>query len=229
MSGRVLVADDDAGLLDVVTYALEREGFDVAQATDGDEALDAARKDDFDVVVLDVMMPGRSGIDVLRELRSESPVPVLMLTAKDAEVDRVLGLELGADDYVTKPFSTAELASRVRALIRRVRLDRETADVPVRDVGGLHIDLLRHEVRVDGRPVHLTRSELKLLALLAAEPGRAFTRRELMHHLWDTTTADSDHACDVHVSNLRRKLEDDPKSPTRIVTVRGVGYRLDAA
>jgi DNA-binding response OmpR family regulator len=152
-----------------------------------------------------------------------------MLTAKDAEVDKVLGLELGADDYVTKPFSTAELASRVRALIRRVELDRQATSAPVREVGGLRIDLVRHEVAVAGRPVRLTRSELKLLSLLSEEPGRAFTRRELMHHLWDTTSAESDHACDVHISNLRRKLEDDPRRPRRIVTVRGVGYRLDAA
>jgi len=229
MTGRVLVADDDAGLLDIVSYALEREGFQVAQAMDGDEALEAARATEFDVVVLDVMMPKRSGIDVLRELRTESAVPVLMLTAKDAEVDKVLGLELGADDYVTKPFSTAELASRVRALIRRVELDRREADVPVREVAGMRIDLMRHEVSVEGKPVHLTRSELKLLALLSAEPGRAFSRRELMHHLWDTTSAESDHACDVHISNLRRKLEHDPRNPKRIVTVRGVGYRLDTA
>jgi DNA-binding response OmpR family regulator len=228
VSPRVLVADDDAGLLDVVTYALEREGFAVTQAVDGDEALRTARAESFDVVVLDVMMPGRSGIDVLRELRAESPVPVLMLTAKDAEVDRVLGLELGADDYVTKPFSTAELASRLRAILRRVELDRQAAEVPVREVGGLRIDLVRHEVTVEGRPVHLTRSELKLLELLAREPGRAYSRRELMHHLWDTTSAESDHACDVHMSNVRRKIEDDPRNPRRVVTVRGVGYRLDA-
>ena len=228
MTGRVLVADDDAGLLDVVSYALEQEGFDVAQARDGEEALETARAGGFDVVVLDVMMPSRSGIDVLRELRAESTVPILMLTAKDAEIDRVLGLELGADDYVTKPFSTAELASRVRSLIRRVELDRRAGPASVREIGGLRIDLVRHEVAIDDRPVHLTRSEFKLLSLLASEPGRAFTRRELMHHLWDTTTAYSDHACDVHVSNLRAKIEDDPRKPRRLVTVRGVGYRLDA-
>ena len=228
MIPRVLVADDDPGLLDVVTYALERDGFAVTQARDGDAALETARSETFDVVVLDVMMPGRSGIDVLRDLRAESPVPVLMLTAKDAEVDRVLGLELGADDYVTKPFSTAELASRLRAILRRVELDRQDVTGPVREVGGLRIDLVRHEVTVDGRPVHLTRSELKLLELLAREPGRAYSRRELMHHLWDTTSAESDHACDVHMSNVRRKIEDDPRNPRRVVTVRGVGYRLDA-
>jgi two-component system response regulator RegX3 len=225
---RILVVDDDPGLLDVVSYALEREGFTVEGVPDGEVALARARAAPFDVVVLDVMLPGRSGIEVLRELRDESPVPILMLTAKDAEVDRVLGLELGADDYVTKPFSTAELASRVRALIRRRELDRHEGDA-VRDIGKVHIDLLRHEVTVDGRAVRLTRSEFKLLDLLSREPGRAYTRRELMHHLWDTTAAESDHACDVHMSNLRRKLESDPSDPQVILTVRGVGYKLSAS
>jgi two-component system response regulator RegX3 len=228
MTGRLLVVDDDPGLLDVVSYALEREGYDVVPATDGDEALERARGESFDVVVLDIMLPGISGIDVLRELRGESAVPILMLTAKDAEVDRVLGLELGADDYVTKPFSTAELVSRIRALIRRRELDRREGDA-VRELGGLRIDLLRHEVTVDGRRVPVTRSELKLLDLLSREPGRAYSRRELMHHLWDTTAAESDHACDVHMSNLRRKLESDPSSPEWILTVRGIGYKLNAS
>jgi DNA-binding response OmpR family regulator len=228
MSKKLLVVDDDPGLLDVVTYALEREGFDVVAVPDGEQALDRARGESFDVVLLDIMLPGRSGIDVLRELRGESAVPILMLTAKDAEVDRVLGLEMGADDYVTKPFSTAELASRVRALVRRRELDRAEGEA-VRQLGALRIDLLRHEVTVGTRRVPVTRSELKLLDLLSREPGRAYTRRELMHHLWDTTAAESDHACDVHMSNLRRKLEADPSNPEWIVTVRGIGYKLNAS
>jgi DNA-binding response OmpR family regulator len=179
--------------------------------------------------VLDIMLPKVSGLDVLRELRDENSVPILMLTAKDAEVDRVLGLELGADDYVTKPFSIAELASRVRALIRRRELDRAEGGGGAKQIGGLTIDRLRHEVTVDGRTVHVTRSEFKLLSLLAQEPGRAFTRDELIHHLWDTTNVSSDHACDVHISNLRRKIERDPMQPERLLTVRGIGYKLVAA
>jgi DNA-binding response OmpR family regulator len=223
---RLLVVDDDPGLLDVVSYALEREGYEIVPVTTGEEALARARKEPFDVVVLDIMLPGRSGIDVLRELRGESAVPIIMLTAKDAEVDRVLGLELGADDYVTKPFSPAELTSRVRALIRRRELDRRDGNV-VRQLGDLRIDLIRHEVSIGARRVPVTRSELKLLDLLSREPGRAYTRRELMHHLWDTTAAESDHACDVHMSNLRRKLEADPSHPEWLVTVRGIGYKLN--
>ena len=226
MSRRVLVVDDDPGIVDVVTYALKREGFDVDAVGDGTAALSAARKHLYDVVVLDVMLPGLSGIDVCRQLREESPVPILMLTAKDAEIDRVLGLELGADDYVTKPFSVAELVSRVRALVRRRQLDREDGAGAVRQVGGVRIDLVRHQVVADGKPVALTPSEFKLLALLAREPERVFTRRQIMEHLWDSPYVGDDHACEVHVSNLRRKLEPDPARPQRIATVRGIGYKL---
>jgi two-component system, OmpR family, response regulator RegX3 len=170
-------------------------------------------------------MPRLSGLDVCRKLRAES-VPIVMLTAKDAEVDRVLGLELGADDYVTKPFSTAELVSRLRAILRRRDLDRAAGAGAVREVGGLRLDLARHEVTVEGRPVRLTRSEFKVLALLAEEPERVVTRRQVMQHLWESDYVGDEHACDVHVSNLRRKIEGDPAHPERLVTVRGVGYKL---
>jgi two-component system response regulator RegX3 len=226
VSPRVLLADDDPGVADVVAYALRREGFDVATVEDGEAALAEASRAPYDVVVLDVMMPKLSGMDACRRLRAESSVPIVMLTAKDAEVDRVLGLELGADDYVTKPFSTAELVSRLRAILRRRELDRAEGAGAVREVGGLRLDLARHEVTVDGRPVRLTRSEFKVLALLAEEPGRVFTRRQVMQHLWESDYVGDEHACDVHVSNLRRKIEHDPARPRRIVTVRGVGYKL---
>jgi two-component system, OmpR family, response regulator RegX3 len=226
VSPRVLLADDDPGVADVVAYALRREGFDVATVEDGEAALAEASRAPYDVVVLDVMMPKLSGMDACRRLRAESSVPIVMLTAKDAEVDRVLGLELGADDYVTKPFSTAELVSRLRAVLRRRELDRAEGAGAVREVGGLRLDLARHEVTVDGRPVRLTRSEFKVLALLAEEPGRVFTRRQVMQHLWESDYVGDEHACDVHVSNLRRKIEHDPARPRRIVTVRGVGYKL---
>lgn len=226
MSARILVADDEKDLLETVGYAFRREGFEVECVGDGEAALAAARGGAYDLVILDVMMPMLSGIDVCRTLRSESDLPILMLTAKDAELDRVLGLELGADDYVTKPFSMAELVSRVRALLRRRELDRSARAGAVQSVGGVRIDFARHRVEIDGQPVRLTPSEFKLLALLAEEPERVFTRRQMMEHLWETQFVGDLRACDVHVSNLRRKVERDPAHPERIVTVREVGYKL---
>jgi two-component system response regulator RegX3 len=228
-SPSVLVVDDDPGVLDVVSFMLRREGFDVEEQRDGQSALDAARARSYDIVILDVMLPELSGTDVCRALRAESDVPILMLTARDAELDRVLGLELGADDYVTKPFSTAELLSRVRAILRRRELDRATGAATARRLGGLHIDLGRHEVLVDGERVHLTLSEFKVLALLAEQPEAIVSRRELMQHLWASEHVGDEHACEVHISNLRRKIERDPGKPERLVTVRGLGYKLVAA
>jgi DNA-binding response OmpR family regulator len=222
---RVLVVDDDPGVLDIVSYALRRVGLEVEEARNGTEALEAARTDGFDVVILDLMLPGVSGTEVCRALRAESNVPILMLTARDAESDRVLGLDLGADDYVTKPFSTAELASRVRAILRRRELDRN-GDTIVRELGSLRLDLGRHEVRVDGEPVHLTLSEFKVLSLLAEHTGKPVARRDLMQHLWSSDHVGDEHACEVHVSNLRRKIERDPSRPQRLLTVRGIGYKL---
>jgi DNA-binding response OmpR family regulator len=226
---RILLVDDDPGVLDVVAFMLRREGFEVDEERDGTAALERARARSYDIVVLDVMLPGMSGTDVCRALRSESDVPIVMLTARDAEIDRVLGLELGADDYVTKPFSTAELLSRVRAILRRRELDRATGGATVRKLGGLQIDLGRHEVSVDGDRVHLTLSEFKVLSLLAEQPERVISRRELMQHLWASEHVGDEHACEVHISNLRRKIERDPSQPERLVTVRGMGYKLVAA
>jgi two-component system response regulator RegX3 len=226
----ILVVDDDPGVLDVVAFMLRREGFEVDEEKDGTAALDAARTRPYDIVILDVMLPGMSGTDVCRELRSESDVPILMLTARDAEIDRVLGLELGADDYVTKPFSAAELLSRVRAILRRRELDRVNGTgATTKKLGGLQIDLGRHEVTVDGDRVHLTLSEFKVLALLAETPDNVVSRRELMQHLWSSEHVGDEHACEVHISNLRRKIERDPSQPQRLVTVRGLGYKLVAA
>jgi len=225
----ILLVDDDPGVLDVVAFMLRREGFDVDEERDGTSALERARANGYDIVILDVMLPGMSGTDVCRALRAESDVPILMLTARDAEIDRVLGLELGADDYVTKPFSTAELLSRVRAILRRRELDRATGGATVRRLGGLQIDLGRHEVSVDGDRVHLTLSEFKVLSLLAEQPERVVSRRELMQHLWASEHVGDEHACEVHISNLRRKIERDATQPERLVTVRGMGYKLVAA
>jgi two-component system response regulator RegX3 len=226
VSARILLADDEKDLLQTVSYALRHHGLEVECVEDGEAALAAGRSGAYDLLLLDVMMPKLSGIDVCRTLRSEGDVPIVMLTAKDAELDRVLGLELGADDYVTKPFSMAELLSRIRAVLRRRELDRSARAGALQMVGGLRIDFARHSVEVDGRPVRLTPSEFKLLALLAAEPERVFTRRQIMEHLWETQYVGDARACDVHVSNLRRKLERDPAHPDRIVTVREVGYKL---
>jgi two-component system response regulator RegX3 len=226
MSPRVLLVDDEPDIVDPVTYALEREGFDVRPVGDGSTALDLARAELFDVVVLDVMLPGISGIEVCRTLRSESDVPIVMLTARDSEVDRVLGLELGADDYVTKPFSTAELVSRIRAILRRRDLDRAPSSQSEVRVGGVAIDLARHLVDVDGQNVDLTPSEFRLLLLLAGEPERVFTRQQIMEHLWQTPYVGDTRACDAHISNLRRKLERDHTHPERILTVRETGYKL---
>lgn len=229
MSPRVLVVDDEQDILDPIRYALEQDGFDVDTMGDGLAALEAARAEPYDVIVLDIMLPGMSGIDVCRTLRSESDIPIVMLTARDAEVDRVLGLELGADDYVTKPFSIAELVSRIRAILRRRELDRQAHPGADITVGGVTIDLGRHVVSVDGLEIDLTRSEFRLLLLLAEAPEQVFTRDQIMEHLWQTPYVGDTRACDAHVSNLRRKIERDPAHPERIITVREVGYKLVAA
>jgi len=221
----ILVVEDEAAIADAVAYALEAEGFEVERAEDGEQALEHARQRPYDLVVLDLRLPKISGIEVCRTLRTESAIPILMLTAKDSELDRVVGLEVGADDYVTKPFSMAELMSRVRAILRRRRLD-QTAAEPVRRIGGLELDLVRHEVRTDGQTARLTPSEFKLLAFLASEPERVFTRREIMQHLWESDYVGDERSSDMHISNLRRKIERDPDKPERVVTVRGVGYKL---
>ena len=228
MTERILVVDDEAAIRETVGYALRGEGYEVSDAADGEEALEVARRNGFDVLILDLMLPKLSGVEVCRRLRAESDVPILLLTAKDAEVDRVLGLEAGADDYVTKPFSMAELVSRVRAILRRRELDRSASPGVVHRVGGLTLDLVRYGAQVDGRAVNLTRSEFKLLALLAGQPERVFSRREIMQHLWESSYVGDQRACDIHVSNIRRKIERDPARPERLLTVRGVGYRLVA-
>jgi two-component system response regulator RegX3 len=226
MTERILVVDDEQAIVDAVSYALRAAGFEVDEFGDGESALEAARSRRYDVLVVDVRLPGLSGIEITRRLRAESDVPILMLTAMDAEVDRVLGLEAGADDYVTKPFSVAELVSRVRAILRRRELDRAGSFAGVRRVGSLELDVSRHEVRLDGTTIRLTPSEFRLLALLAEQPERVYSRREIMQHLWDSTYVGDERACDIHVSNLRRKIEATPGKPSRLVTVRGVGYKL---
>lgn len=226
MPERILLVEDELAIAEAVEYALQGEGFEVDALGDGLQALEAARNREYDLLVLDLMLPGLSGVEVCRRLRNESAVPVLMLTARDAEVDRVLGLEIGADDYVTKPFSMPELMARVRALLRRRELDRPGEDIRI-SAGNLSLDLVKHQATIDGEPVPLTTFELKLLALLATEPGRVFSRSEIMRHLWDNAYVGDERACDLHVSNIRRKIERDPTDPERLLTVRGAGYKLE--
>jgi two-component system response regulator RegX3 len=228
VSPRLLVVDDEPSLVRGLTYALEREHFEVSVATDGEAAVDAALSQVFDLIILDLMLPKLSGTDACRQIRARSDVPIIMLTALDSERDLVHGLDVGADDYVTKPFSAAELISRVSALLRRRAIDRAANEQVVRTVAGLTIDFVHDEVRVDGKKTPLTPSEFKILGLLASAPGAVFSRRQIMEHLWGSTHIGDEHTCEVHVSSLRRKVERDPTAPERIVTVRGVGYSLVA-
>jgi two-component system response regulator RegX3 len=226
MAERILIAEDEAAISDALEYALRSEGYDVAAVTDGALALEEARERAYDLLVLDLMLPTMPGMEVCRRLREESAIPILMLTARDTEVDRVLGLEVGADDYVTKPFSMAEVVARVRALLRRRELDSRDGGAKL-VVGDLELDLARHQASVAGEPVALTAFELKLLALLAGAPGRVFSRAEIMRHLWSSSHVGHERASDLHVSNIRRKIERDPANPDRLVTVRGAGYKLE--
>ncbi len=221
---RVLVVDDEPPIVDLVRGYLAREGYEVRAADDGREALESARSFDPDVVVLDVMLPGLDGVEVCRQLRTFSDAYVLMLTARGEEIDRVVGLSVGADDYLVKPFSPRELVARVKALLRRPR--RTARPGPP---AALVVDEARHEVLVDGVPVDVTATEFGILAALARDPGVVITRAALLDRVWGTEFMGDDHLVDVHVANLRRKLGDDPEHPRFVVTVRGVGYRLAAA
>jgi DNA-binding response OmpR family regulator len=221
---RALVVDDEAPLVDLVRSYLEREGFDVAAATDGETAVDLVRELDPDVVVLDLMLPGMDGIEACRRIRAISDAYVVMLTARAEDVDKIVGLSTGADDYVTKPFSPGELVARIRAMLRRPR-GGGVRDA-VRQFGALEVDPLAREVRVAGEPVQLTRTEFDLLAALSEEPRVVLSRRQLMERLWGPTWVGDEHAVDVHVGSIRRKLGDDPAEPRFVLTVRGVGYRM---
>jgi len=229
-SGRILVADDEPSVRDSVGYALTQDGFEVTAAADGEEAAEMVGDGiPYDLLILDIMMPGQSGLDICRDVRSRSAVPIILLTAKDAEVDKVVGLEVGADDYVTKPFSVRELLGRVRAQLRRRELDRAPLSQAVKvEAGPVAIDLVRHVATVRGEPVNLTRSEFQLLRLLVGRAGEVFPRRQIMEELWQTEFDGDERACDVHISNLRQKVERDPQDPELIVTVRGIGYKFEA-
>ena len=226
-AARVLVVEDDQTVAEVVTRYLEREGFTVESVGDGREALERADAQTPDLVVLDIMLPGLDGLEVCRRLRARAPIPVVMLTARGSEEDKVLCLELGADDYVTKPFSPRELTARVKAVLRRAAspLD-EIARAEALDYDGLRIDLGAREARVDGELATLTAREFDLLAFLARRPRQVFRRDELLEHVWGYTYGDTSTVT-VHIRRLREKIEVDPSAPRRLATVWGVGYRFD--
>ena len=226
MSAKILLADDEAAIRRAVEYALRREGHEVRTVSDGASALAEASASEYDLAILDVMMPRTSGLDACRELRASGGLPIILLTARDGEADVIIGLEAGADDYVTKPFSVAELVSRVNAILRRRRLDAAEVSTPTVSHGGLRLDLAGRAVEVDGVQVRLTPSEFDLLYLLASAPGQVFSRRSIMEHLWKGTYFGDGRTVDTHVASIRRKIERDPSHPTRLLTSHGHGYKL---
>jgi len=234
MSEKILVVEDEPTLVETLEYNLSHRDYEVFTAMDGREALAIAREEHPDLIVLDLMLPGMDGIEVCRVLRQEMSVPILMLTARDEEVDKVVGLEVGADDYMTKPFSMRELMARVKALLRRERLIREelSAEAQVIDeqtltFGDLTVDMSRREVKRAGEPLHLKPREYELLVFLARHRGMVLSRDLILERVWGWDYDGGSRTVDVHVHWLREKIEPDPKNPTRIVTVRGVGYRFE--
>jgi DNA-binding response OmpR family regulator len=224
---RILLVDDELSVQKLLAYPLRKEGYDVIPALDGREALERLRDDNFDLVVLDVMLPRMDGFDVCRAIRSRSTVPIIMLTAKTEETDKVLGLELGADDYITKPFSVREFRSRVKAVLRRAALAQpETQFEEPIDAGELSIDFEKRSVVVRGESARLTYVEFEILAALARAPGRVFSRTMLLERVWGDAAYRDPRTIDVHIRHLREKLEQESKTPELILTVRGVGYRF---
>jgi DNA-binding response OmpR family regulator len=225
---RILLVDDEQAVQTLLTYPLRKDGYDVVPATTGQEALERFREGTFDLVVLDVMLPQLDGFEVCKALRARSAVPIIMLTAKAEEFDKVLGLELGADDYITKPFSMREFRSRVKAVLRRADLRRdgdESSDAPI-EFGDLRMDFAKRHVDVRDEPVKLTYVEFEILAILARSPGRVFSRTMLLERLWGDAAYRDPRTIDVHIRHLREKIERDPKEPELIFTVRGVGYHF---
>ena len=224
---RILIVEDEPSLSEPLSFLLRREGYDTEIAADGREALAAFDRDGADLVLLDLMLPGLSGTEVCRELRTRSTVPIIMLTAKDSEVDIVVGLELGADDYVTKPYSTRELLARIRAVLRR-RVEVEDIDDAVLEVGPVRMDVDRHAVSVGGGEIAMPLKEFELLELLLRNAGRVLTRGQLIDRVWGADYFGDTKTLDVHIKRIRSKIEVDPSQPTLLLTVRGLGYRFEA-
>jgi len=225
VNGKILIVEDDRTLLNVLKYNLTKEGYSVVTAVDGVEALEVARRDKPDFIILDIMLPKMSGFEVCRILRKEMTVPILMLTAKTEEVDKVVGLEIGADDYMTKPFSMRELLARIRAMLRRVEMQVPTTGTL--KLGDIEIDISRHTITKGGNILSLTPKEFDLLAFLAKNKGLVFSRDQLLEKIWGYDYPGDTRTVDVHIRWLREKLEDNPAKPKRLVTVRGVGYKLE--
>jgi len=224
---RVLVVEDEESFSDALSYMLRKEGFEVSVAATGPEALDTFDRNGADLVLLDLMLPGLPGTEVCRTLRQRSKVPVIMLTAKDSEIDKVVGLELGADDYVTKPFSSRELVARIRAVLRRQGDSSDEMESAVLAVGPVRMDVDRHVVAVRGEPVQLPLKEFELLEVLLRNAGRVLTRGQLIDRVWGADYVGDTKTLDVHVKRLRAKIESDPSNPRCILTVRGLGYKFD--
>ncbi|MFI7586626.1 response regulator [Spongisporangium articulatum] len=222
---RILVVEDEESFSDPLSYLLRREGYEVAVAEDGPSALVEFDRNGADLVLLDLMLPNLPGTEVCRQLRNRSSVPVIMLTAKDSEIDKVVGLELGADDYVTKPYSARELVARVRAVLRR-GTEAEPASINTIEVGPVRMDVERHVVTVDGEPVSMPLKEFELLEMLLRNAGRVLTRMQLIDRVWGSDYVGDTKTLDVHVKRLRGKLEPDPANPRFLVTVRGLGYKF---
>lgn len=225
---RILLVDDEEAIQKLLTFPMEQEGYTIVQARDGEEALERFREQSFDLVVLDIMLPGMSGTDVCRIIRTESTVPIIMLTAKSDEFDKVLGLEIGADDYITKPFSIREFRSRVKAQLRRAQMAGPSAET-VREalsIDKLKIDFLKRNVFLDGAKVDLTYKEFELLKTLVGHPGRVFSREALLQLIWGDADFRDPRTVDVHIRHLREKIEPDPHDPEYIFTVRGAGYKF---
>ena len=224
---RILIVEDEQSYRDALSYMLQREGFDVAEAADGQSGLSEFDRNGADLVLLDLMMPGMSGTEVCRQLRLRGNVPVIMVTARDSEIDKIVGLELGADDYVTKPFSHRELVARIRAVLRRGQEAELLPEVvEVVEVGDVRMDIERHEVSVSGRTVRLALKEFELLELLLRNAGRVMTRAQLIDLVWGSDYVGDTKTLDVHVKRLRSKIEPDPARPVKLVTVRGLGYKF---
>ncbi|WP_420362989.1 response regulator transcription factor [Curtobacterium aetherium] len=224
---KILIVDDEPALSEPLEFLLQREGYDTSVATDGVTALSKFDTENPDLVLLDLMLPGLSGTEVCRQIRTRSNVPIIMLTAKDSEVDIVVGLELGADDYVTKPYSTRELLARIRAVLRR-RTEDDPGDVGILQVGGIRMDVERHTVSVDGSETPMPLKEFELLELLLRNAGRVLTRGQLIDRVWGSDYFGDTKTLDVHIKRIRSKIERVPSTPEVLVTVRGLGYRIEA-
>ena len=226
MSSKILIVEDDPNLLEALKYNVRKEGYDTVTAVDGVQALEVARTDKPDLIILDIMLPKMSGFEVCRILRKEMTVPILMLTARDDEVDKVVGLDLGADDYMTKPFSMRELLARIRAMLRRVEIQTAIPETPLK-FGDIEVDIGHHVITRAGSTLNLTPKEFDLLAFLTSNKGLVFSRDQLLEKVWGYEYSGDTRTVDVHIRWLREKIEDNPEEPKRLITVRGVGYKFE--